>query len=65
MLGLKSLAIDCYNIIQTLAFEYEHHQKVSTMNNLQLETLLNQTLSPHLVKDYCPNGLQVEGKTIV
>lgn len=35
------------------------------MNNLQLETLLNQTLSPHLVKDYCPNGLQVEGKQAV
>lgn len=32
------------------------------MNNLQLEQLLNQTLSPQLVKDYCPNGLQVEGK---
>ncbi|WP_105902467.1 Nif3-like dinuclear metal center hexameric protein [Vibrio gangliei] len=32
------------------------------MNNLKLETLLNQTLSPQLVKDYCPNGLQVEGK---
>lgn len=35
------------------------------MNNLQLEALLNQTLSPHLVKDYCPNGLQVEGKQAV
>ncbi|MGV3002429.1 Nif3-like dinuclear metal center hexameric protein [Vibrio sp. E150_018] len=35
------------------------------MNNLQLETLLNQTLSPHLIKDYCPNGLQVEGKQVV
>ncbi|OEF24026.1 Nif3-like dinuclear metal center hexameric protein [Vibrio rumoiensis] len=33
------------------------------MNNLQLEQLLNQTLSPQLVKDYCPNGLQVEGCT--
>ena len=35
------------------------------MNNLQLEILLNQTLSPQLVKDYCPNGLQVEGKKSV
>ncbi|MGO2321324.1 Nif3-like dinuclear metal center hexameric protein [Vibrio casei] len=35
------------------------------MNNLQLEALLNQTLSPHLVKDYCPNGLQVEGKQAI
>lgn len=32
------------------------------MNNLQLEALLNEILSPQLVKDYCPNGLQVEGK---
>lgn len=32
------------------------------MNNLQLEALLNEKLAPHLVKDYAPNGLQVEGK---
>ncbi len=32
------------------------------MNNLQLEALLNELLSPQLIKDYCPNGLQVEGK---
>ncbi|MCE0494552.1 Nif3-like dinuclear metal center hexameric protein [Vibrio salinus] len=32
------------------------------MNNIQLESLLNQTLSPELIKDYCPNGLQVEGR---
>lgn len=32
------------------------------MNNLQLEALLNGKLAPHLVKDYAPNGLQVEGK---
>ncbi|WP_163835198.1 Nif3-like dinuclear metal center hexameric protein [Spartinivicinus ruber] len=25
--------------------------------------LLDQTLEPHFFKDYCPNGLQVEGKT--
>lgn len=31
------------------------------MNNLKLEALLNQKLSPQLIKDYCPNGLQVEG----
>ncbi|TXY78777.1 Nif3-like dinuclear metal center hexameric protein [Vibrio cholerae] len=35
------------------------------MNNLQLEALLNETLSPQLIKDYCPNGLQVEGKAEV
>ncbi len=32
------------------------------MNNFQLETLLNEALSPQLIKDYCPNGLQIEGK---
>lgn len=32
------------------------------MDYLQLESLLNQKLSPELIKDYCPNGLQVEGK---
>lgn len=31
------------------------------MNNLQLEKLLNEKLSPQLIKDYSPNGLQVEG----
>ena len=31
------------------------------MNNLQLERILNEKLSPHLIKDYAPNGLQVEG----
>ncbi len=35
------------------------------MNNLQLEALLNKILSPELIKDYCPNGLQVEGKSEV
>ncbi len=35
------------------------------MNHLQLESLLNQKLSPELIKDYCPNGLQVEGRTEV
>lgn len=33
------------------------------MNNLQFESVLNELLSPHKIKDYCPNGLQVEGKT--
>lgn len=28
----------------------------------QLLYTLNELLSPHLVKDYCPNGIQVEGK---
>ncbi|MDW1878006.1 Nif3-like dinuclear metal center hexameric protein, partial [Vibrio sp. Vb1026] len=31
------------------------------MNNLQLEKILNSKLSPELIKDYAPNGLQVEG----
>jgi dinuclear metal center YbgI/SA1388 family protein len=35
------------------------------MNNLQLESLLNNKLSPELIKDYCPNGLQVEGRAEV
>ncbi|UXI02075.1 Nif3-like dinuclear metal center hexameric protein [Photobacterium sp. TY1-4] len=35
------------------------------MNHLTLEAVLNELLSPHLIKDYCPNGLQVEGKTEV
>ncbi|MEJ2762670.1 Nif3-like dinuclear metal center hexameric protein [Photobacterium sp. MCCC 1A19761] len=35
------------------------------MNHLKLEAVLNELLSPHLIKDYCPNGLQVEGKTEV
>ncbi|KJR28458.1 Nif3-like dinuclear metal center hexameric protein [Vibrio navarrensis] len=32
------------------------------MNNLELEKILNDKLSASLIKDYCPNGLQVEGK---
>lgn len=32
------------------------------MNNLELEQLLNQTLSTDKISDYAPNGLQVEGK---
>ncbi|MFC3025566.1 Nif3-like dinuclear metal center hexameric protein [Vibrio zhugei] len=32
------------------------------MNHLELEALLNSELSPQLIKDYSPNGLQVEGK---
>lgn len=35
------------------------------MNNIQLESVLNELLSPHQIKDYCPNGLQVEGKSEV
>jgi dinuclear metal center YbgI/SA1388 family protein len=33
------------------------------MDNLKLEALINQKLNPQLIKDYCPNGLQVEGRT--
>ena len=32
------------------------------MNNLELEQHLNALLNVHTIKDYCPNGLQVEGK---
>ena len=35
------------------------------MNNLELETQLNALLKPHAIKDYCPNGLQIEGKAKV
>ncbi|WP_070962756.1 Nif3-like dinuclear metal center hexameric protein [Vibrio sonorensis] len=35
------------------------------MNIIELENRLNEKLSPHLIKDYCPNGLQVEGKSEV
>lgn len=34
----------------------------ATMNHLQLEKVLNQFLKPELIKDYAPNGMQVEGK---
>jgi len=37
----------------------------SQMNNLQLEKILNDKLSPQLIKDYSPNGLQVEGQSEV
>jgi dinuclear metal center YbgI/SA1388 family protein len=33
--------------------------------NLDLLKILNDLLSPESVKDYCPNGLQVEGKSAV
>ena len=32
------------------------------MHNLALEKQLNQKLNSRLIADYCPNGLQVEGK---
>ncbi|WP_375058074.1 Nif3-like dinuclear metal center hexameric protein [Zobellella sp. DQSA1] len=35
------------------------------MNNLELERLLNRQLNVEAIKDYCPNGLQVEGKSEV
>ncbi len=33
------------------------------MNNLELLCQLDRLLSPNKIKDYCPNGLQVEGKS--
>lgn len=35
------------------------------MNNLKLEKILNEKLSPQLIKDYAPNGLQIEGKETI
>ncbi|MFH7565658.1 Nif3-like dinuclear metal center hexameric protein [Oceanimonas smirnovii] len=32
------------------------------MNNIQLEQLLNKQLNTQAIRDYCPNGLQVEGR---
>lgn len=32
------------------------------MNNLELESIINQKLESNIVKDYVPNGLQIEGK---
>lgn len=36
-----------------------------TVSLRALEAELNKLLQPHLFKDYCPNGLQVEGKSEV
>ncbi len=35
------------------------------LNNLELETILDTKLNSKAIKDYAPNGLQVEGKTNV
>ncbi|WP_150138099.1 Nif3-like dinuclear metal center hexameric protein [Candidatus Enterovibrio escicola] len=35
------------------------------MNNFELEVLLNTFLKPQEIKDYCLNGMQLEGKTTV
>ncbi|PSJ48106.1 Nif3-like dinuclear metal center hexameric protein [Zobellella endophytica] len=35
------------------------------MNNAELEKILNRRLNAGAIKDYCPNGLQVEGKSDV
>ncbi|MHC5225776.1 Nif3-like dinuclear metal center hexameric protein [Ignatzschineria sp. LJL83] len=32
------------------------------MNNLELENIINQKLESNSIKDYVPNGLQIEGK---
>jgi len=32
------------------------------MQRREFNQLLNDILKPHLIKDFCPNGLQVEGK---
>jgi dinuclear metal center YbgI/SA1388 family protein len=33
-----------------------------SVSNIQLLELLNSLLKPEMVNDYCPNGLQIEGK---
>ncbi len=35
------------------------------MNNVELENVLNDLLTPTRIKDYCPNGLQIEGRSEV
>lgn len=35
------------------------------MNNLKLETIINQKLDSESIKDYVPNGLQIEGRSEV
>ena len=35
------------------------------MQRSELELFLNKLLKPELFDDYCPNGLQVEGKDII
>lgn len=35
------------------------------MNNMELEQLLNRQLNVDAIRDYCPNGLQVEGRAEV
>ncbi len=35
------------------------------MNNLELEKIISQKLDSDAIKDYVPNGLQIEGKTTV
>lgn len=36
--------------------------RVAMMNNLELEKIINQKLESCAIKDYVPNGLQIEGK---
>lgn len=33
------------------------------ISSTKMEGALNQLLAPHKIKDYCPNGLQIEGKS--
>ena len=32
------------------------------MDNIELESLINVVLAPEKINDYCPNGLQIEGR---
>src|SRR5699024_8753146 len=35
------------------------------LNNLELESILNQLLNSTKINDYAPNGLQIEGKSAI
>ncbi len=38
---------------------------MSEVHTKELVSYLNELLSPHLYNDYCPNGLQIEGKKTI
>jgi dinuclear metal center YbgI/SA1388 family protein len=45
-----------------VAIKPARRQSLTQCSLVQLETALNQIMQPQRFKDYCPNGLQVEGK---
>ena len=36
-----------------------------SVKNSELTAFLNELLKPHMIRDFCPNGLQVEGKHLI